>query len=111
MSRDPTAADLHPARQRLLALMRTLGYGRIEGLRVSAGQPVLDPLPRMVREVKFPQEGEPTRILPADPERTVLKKQHRQFLALLDQVGDGVIESVVVCNGLPFRADVPVRGP
>src|SRR5687767_11562343 len=46
-------ASLSPLRQQLLLLMQRLNFGRIEGLVIKDGDPVLDPLPRVIRELKF----------------------------------------------------------
>ena len=54
-----TKADLSPARARLVVLMQGINFGYIEGLIVRAGAPVLNPPPRVVREVKFGGENGP----------------------------------------------------
>lgn len=65
------------------------------------GQPVFDPPPRLVREVKFGAHNGPR------PEAAlrdfVLKAQLVEFFAWLDMFGDGVIERLEVQHGLPFR--------
>ena len=48
-----TAASLPPARRRLLTLMQELNFGWIENLSVQDGDPVFDPPPTVVRQVKF----------------------------------------------------------
>lgn len=45
MSEVTTKASLTPARRRLLELMQEINFGRIEGLAVRGGEPVLDPPP------------------------------------------------------------------
>jgi len=53
------ASTLSPARRQLLLRLQTLNFGRIENLRLQDGEPVLDPPPRVVREVKFGGDNSP----------------------------------------------------
>jgi hypothetical protein len=96
-----TKAGLSPARRRLVELMQGLNFGRIEGLAVRGGDPVFDPPPRVVREVKFGGENGPR------PERAaadfVLKTQVAELFQQLDLLGDGTIDALEVKHGLPFR--------
>ena len=94
-------SSLSPARQRLLRLMQTVNFGRIEQLRVSGGDPVFAPPPRVIREIKFGAENGPR------PEQDLsdftLKTQHCELFATLDRMGDRTVESLEVQHGLPFR--------
>jgi hypothetical protein len=94
-------ASLSPACRQLLELMQLVNFGRIEGLVVRAGDPVLDPIPRVVREVKFGGENGPR------PERNAgnfaLKEQVVELFRHLDLLGDGTAEVLEVKHGLPFR--------
>jgi len=54
-----TKQSLTPSRRRLLTLMQGINFGRIEGLRVADGDPVFEPMPRVVRQVKFCAEHQP----------------------------------------------------
>lgn len=101
----PKTTPLSPARHRLLGILQNLNFGRLEGLVVRAGEPVLDPMPRVVREHKFGGENGPR------PEARrgefALKDQHRDLFRLLDDLGDGVIAVLTVKHGLPFHAELP----
>jgi hypothetical protein len=94
-------SSLSPARRRLVELMQDLNFGRLERLEVLDSQPVFDPPPRIVREIKFGAQNGPR------PEAVlrdfVLKAQLVEFCAWLDTLGDGVIERLEVQHGLPFR--------
>ena len=96
--------NLSLARQQLIELMQRINYGRIEGLPVRRGEPVMDPPPRIVREIKFSGENGPR------PESTkadfALKAQVRDLFAQLEALGDGVIPCVEIQRGLPFRMTV-----
>jgi len=92
-------SDLTPACRRLVELMQGLNYGRIEMLLIRGGEPVLDPLPRVVREIRFGKEnGARPEAVKAD---FALKSEVVEFFGLLDSVGDGVIERIDVHEGLP----------
>jgi hypothetical protein len=84
--------------------MQDVYFGRIEDLVVRNGEPVFDPSPRVVREIKI--GGDNT----IDPDRCgsdfLLKSQVRQFFLELLRLGDATIERVEVKHGLPFRVIV-----
>lgn len=95
---------LSPSQQKLLTEMQRINYGRIEGLPVRRGEPVMDPPPRIVREIKFGGENGPR------PEMAMadfaLKSQVRDLLAQLEALGDGMVACIEVQRGLPFRMTV-----
>jgi hypothetical protein len=93
-------SSLSGARQRLVALMQSMNFGRIEALIVRAGEPVLDPLPRIIREVKFCGDNSPWHE-PASPD-FALKHQVINLFAHFDQIQNGTIAQLVIKHGLPF---------
>ena len=97
-------------RQRFVLLVQRLGFGTIRELRVRAGEPVLDPLPR-VRFRKKNGSTTPTRP-PAETSDFALKREWLDFYADLEAIGDGVILSIEVAHGLPliheFEGVIPV---
>ena len=97
-------SELPEARACLIRTLQELHYGRIEGLIVRDGQPILDPMPRIVAEHKFGGDHG----LPAEVERAdfALRKQVTDLCQRLDQLGDGVIEVLTVKDGLPFSMQV-----
>lgn len=91
-------------RTRLLELMQALNFGRIERLPVRAGEPVLDPLPTIVREVKFGgQNGARDEWALGD---FALKAQVVELFRELDRLHDGLIDVLTVKYGLPFNMHV-----
>lgn len=96
---------LSPARRRLVELLQTINFGRLERLPVRAGEPVLDPLPSVVREHKFCAENG-ARPEAARPD-CALKPQHLDLMRVLDEVGDGEIAVVVCKHGIPFSCELP----
>ncbi|HEY7424644.1 MAG TPA: hypothetical protein VH682_10480 [Gemmataceae bacterium] len=94
-------ASLPPAGQRFVELMQRLHFGQILDLRIRAGQPVLNPLPRRVRDRKLGSDPAPR--LASPREDFLLKEQVLDLFAYFDQIGDGVIDLIEVKHGLPFR--------
>jgi len=99
-----TKHSLSYSRQQLLLLLQTLNFGRIEGLQIRGGEPILDPMPRRVRSIKFGGDNQtrPEALL----ENFVLREQHLGLLRLLDEIGDGTIAVLTCQHGLPFSAEV-----
>ena len=97
-------SSLTPSQQKLLTEMQRINYGRIEGLSVRRGEPVMDPPPRIIREIKFGGENGP-RAEVGKPDFT-LKAQVRDLFAQLEALGDGVIPCIEIQRGLPFRMTV-----
>ena len=117
MSARPTDApagvrksQLSPARQRLVALLGRVHFGRIEGLAVLGGEPVFDPAPRVVRTLKMNGANRP-RATSAAPDFQ-LKQEVVELLEHLARLGDGVVQRIEVAHGLPLLAEVcePVPG-
>lgn len=92
---------LSEPRKRLVELMQHINFGRVEGLVVRNQQPVLDPPPTVIREVKFGAENGPRPELHLDD--FTLKSQVVELLDALDDLCDGVIDVLEVKHGLPFR--------
>jgi len=100
----PTKSSLSHQQTRLIEVMQELNFGQVQDLVVRDGEPVFDPPPRVVREVKFGGENGPR------PESAkgdfALKVQVRELLAQLEALGDGVVECIEVKHGLPFKMTV-----
>ena len=95
---------LSKPRRRLLELFLRLLYGRIEGLVIRRGEPVLEPLPRIVRVTKY-LPGENGR-RPRGVDFLAHSDQVRALFRQFDLLGDGIIEVLQVQNGLPFLGEV-----
>jgi hypothetical protein len=104
MNTPPNKHDVSSACQRLIELMQRVNFGRIERLLIQDGQPVYDPSPRLIREIKFCGENGPR------PEVAIedfaLKAQVIDLFRTFDEVRNGVIEVLEVKHGLPFRMAV-----
>ena len=99
-----TLSSLPPERRRLLKRMQQINFGRIESMVIKDGQPVLDPPPRIIREIKFGGENGPR--LEAAIDDFALKAQVVELFRHMDELQDGVIERLEVQRGLPFRMAV-----
>lgn len=85
-------------------MMQGINFGRIEDLCIRDGEPVFDPPPRVIREVKFGGDNSARRETGIDD--FALKRQVQDLLVQFDRVGNGVIEVLVVKHGLPFSMQV-----
>jgi hypothetical protein len=102
----PVYADLSPARRQLVNLMRDLRYGQIRSVPVVDGEPVLDPLPPIVRSVRLVN----VRNTPHRPTKGYRLKPHVIALfAEFDRLGTGQIETIKVQDGLPVHVQVAVE--
>ena len=99
-----TKSSLSVPRSQLVEWMQQFDFGSIEGLVVQDGEPVLDPPPRLIRDVKFAAEHGPR------PESGLgdfaLKAQVRDLFDHLDALGNGTIRCLEVKHGLPFRMQI-----
>jgi hypothetical protein len=94
-----TKDSLTPARRRLVDLMQATWYGRIEHLIVHGREPLLDPPPKIVRVLKTNGENSvDTELNGCD---FALRREVLQLLKYLDEIGDGMIETVEIRRGLP----------
>jgi hypothetical protein len=94
-------SSLSLQRQFLIETLQRINFGRLENLRFKAGEPILDETSKIFREHKFGSENGPR------PESTkidfALKKQLAELFRYFDDRRDGIVESLEVKHGLPFR--------
>jgi hypothetical protein len=96
-----TYREQSAARQKLLRLMQKNPFSQIENLAVINGQPQFDPTTKIIAEHKFGANDGPRR--EAELADFVLKKEHIELFRQFDQIGSGVILTLEVRGGLPFR--------
>jgi hypothetical protein len=96
-----TKLSLSAPQQRLLETLQKTNYGRIEGLFVRNGQPIFDPPPRVVKDVKLgsADSGARSELESGD---FALKREHVELFEQLRHFGNGTIECLVIKGGLPF---------
>ena len=93
--------SLSPQGRRLLELMQKIRFGQIKGLVVRNGEPVLDPLPQVVRDIKFCSERGSKSVIETDD--FALKAQVVECFAQLKRLDYGTVDTLEIQNGLPFR--------
>lgn len=102
-----TKSSLSEPQRRLVELMQSINFGRIENLHVRAGEPAFTPAPRVVRKVKIGSENGPR------PEAACndfwLKHQTIELFDAIAGVGDGQILTIEVKHGLPFSLEIEHR--
>lgn len=106
--RPTSTKDLLPAERTLLDAIRHIGFGQIEFLRIRGGEPVLDPWPVVVRDLKFGvdrQEPPATR-----SNNFELKREAAELFEYTREVEDGEIRVLVVRHGLPFTMEIELPG-
>lgn len=96
-----TFGTLSKVQQQLVRELQGLHFGTIESLHVRRGEPVWEPPPRVVRELKL---GAPSGPRPeARLEDFALKAEVVELLERIEAMQDGVIDRIEVRHGLPFR--------
>jgi len=94
-------SDLSPARRALVRLCQTINRGRIEDLEVRNSEPVFEPFPVMLKDVKLDADEEPRPELALTD--FVLSSEILRLLALLDEMKCGAIRLIEVRAGIPRR--------
>jgi hypothetical protein len=97
-----TKAGLSANCRRLVETIEQLGYGRIEGIRFAEGEPEWSPPPRVIREVKLHDQHTPR--YPQQHGNYELKAQFLALVRHMEDAGEGVIRTLEVKDGLPFKA-------
>jgi hypothetical protein len=96
-----TEAALSETRRKLVETMQQMDFGHIDGLVILDGEPVFDPMPRIVRDIKLGgEDGFRPKSNHAD---FLLKSQVIELFDHLTAIRTGKIESIEVKHGLPFR--------
>lgn len=94
-------ASLSAGRRRLVEMMQQLNFGRIEDLEIRSGEPLFNPAPRVVQDIKIGGENGPR------PESLfpdfLLKNQVIELFEHFDRLCDATIASIDVKHGLPFK--------
>jgi hypothetical protein len=102
-----TKSSLTPGLARLIELLQTLNFGRIEALTIRGGQPAFDPPPRVIQKLKMGGDNTPRPEMGYADFR--LKDGVIELLELIARLHDGEIRSIEVRCGLPVSAEVEWR--
>ena len=94
-------SQLSASRQALVRLCQDVNFGQIQGLHVRNSDPVWDPTPTVLLEVRLDIEEGPR------PEGELpdfkLSSEIQRLMCQLDQLKDGRIEKIEVRGGVPRR--------
>jgi hypothetical protein len=96
--------SLSPARQRLVRLMQSINFGRIERMLVRAGEPVFDHAPRVVRTVKLAADNGPR--AECALKDFLAKRELVEFFEQLDRIDGGIIPCIEIRHGLPLLMEI-----
>jgi hypothetical protein len=101
-----TIGSLNPTQKRTLMIIRTLFFGRIEGLSIHAGQPCYDPAPRIIQEIKL--SSPPEQRLDDSAKDLLLKKEFAILFRCLSELREGIV-AIDVRHGAPFKLELERR--
>lgn len=107
MNHPVTKSDLSQAQQQLVELLQNLNFGRVENLRIRAGQPCFVTPPRVTEKRKLGGEHGPR------PEANLsdfhLKQSIIEMLEAIAEIQDGEVQAIEVKFGLPFALEIEHR--
>ena len=109
MNQPISKSSLSAGQRRLIELLQSLNFGRIEGLHVKAGQPTFDPAPRVLRKLKMGGDNGPRH--ETGLQDFWLKQQTIEMLEAIAELGDGEVLSIEVKHGLAFAMELEHRSP
>ena len=101
MSKPLRLSELSPARQALVRLCQAINHGSIEDLEVRHLEPVFDPRPVTLRDVKLYADEDPRPELSLQD--FVVSDEIVRLLKRLDEMKCGTIRRIEVHAGLPRR--------
>jgi len=93
-------SDLTPARRWLVENMQKIGFGRIKQLVIVNGQPLRRPPPRVYRDHRL--TGNNSHRREEQISDFILKDRVVRLFEKFDRIGNGVISSLEVRDGLPY---------
>lgn len=104
MNESGSRTSLSHSEQTLLQLMQEIHYGRIEGLVVRGGEPVIEPNTKVLKDIKLDLNAKRRPIIIDRDYQD--KAQVMEMLRQFRRLGDGVVQLLEVHNGLPFRMQI-----
>jgi hypothetical protein len=96
-----TKGSLSSQRRHFLTVLQRINFGTIECLEIRNGEPYFTPNTRLRRQRRFPGDNGPrAEVVMAD---FVLKAQVVELFRTFDEIGNGIVETLEVLHGLPFK--------
>jgi hypothetical protein len=93
--------QLSPPRQALIRLCQTINFGSIENLEVRDSEPVFDPPPVVLRDMKLDSDEGPRPELALSD--FILSNEILRLMSHLTEMRCGIIRGIEVRGGLPRR--------
>jgi hypothetical protein len=100
-------SELSPSCQKLVRLCQTINYGSLRGLQIREREPVFDPEPTLLADVKL--DGDCVARPELDLDDFVLREEVLRLMDHLDGLVNTTIECLEVHAGIPRR--LTVRSP
>jgi hypothetical protein len=97
------SGDLSTQQRSLLEMMRMHQFGRVENMRVLAGQPILDHNVRLVRVARLGSENATNEVASEEYE---LKRPVRDLFDRLARLENGTVVRLEFRHGLPFLVEI-----
>jgi len=97
-------SSLSHSERRLVELLQSINFGRIEGLRVRGGLPAFAPAPRVIQLLKMGGQNGPRE--ESNLEDFWLKQPIVDLLQTIRDIGDGEVLAIEVRHGLPFTVEI-----
>jgi len=102
MTKATRFSELSGPRQALVRLLQSINFGYIEGLEVRGCEPMFNPAPTVIVEVKLDAGNDPR--LEAVLDDFDLRAELLRLMEQLNSLGDGTIDRIDVRFGVPRRA-------
>lgn len=93
-------SNLSPDHRRLIELMQSIYFGRIENILVEGGRPIITRDTMVEREIKMGNVNGPHPEI--DNQNFALKQSQIELFNHIAQLEDGRISRIEVKHGLPF---------
>jgi hypothetical protein len=94
-------SELSAPRRALIRMCQAIDYGQIIDLHVRDCEPVFNPAPTVLRDIKL--DGESTERPECELNEFTLRNEVCRLLQLLDEAGTGRIQRIEVRAGIPRR--------
>jgi hypothetical protein len=94
-------SDLSSSRRALVRLCQALNYGEIQDMRVQDGDPIFDPAPVLLVELKL--DADETKRQEVELADFELRDEVCRLMARLDELENGTIGCIEVRAGIPRR--------
>jgi hypothetical protein len=105
--RAPKLSELSAARQALVRLCQSIDYGQVLDLHVRDREPVFNPEPVVILEVKL--DGDSRQRPESELADFTLRDEVRRLLDRIDEIGNGRIQKIEVRAGIPRRVLIEAK--